>query len=231
MQQLQQQQHLLNMQRQGLLSLPPGPGQPTHPGQTLPPGNILTWSSESVRACLCLRPLLNSPFLFLAAFSLPFQFFALVLFRSCLCLCACCFPLSPSLSLILSLSPSLPSLPVVVVYGLAVRAQSSEEDELLPFAFFLEQTPGATVFIEMAMDDNSLKMALNWSIVGATRSGIVILSSKGLYDDLILHTEARLWMHNHVQMSSWLLFTFGYHGNEARDERPGRSHAGLPPDA
>lgn len=44
----------------------------------------------------------------------------------------------------------------------------------------------------MALDDNSLKMALNWSIVGATQSGIVILSSEGLYDDLILHTEARL---------------------------------------
>lgn len=40
MQQLQQQQHLLNMQRQGLLSLPgPAPGQAALPGQTLqPPG-------------------------------------------------------------------------------------------------------------------------------------------------------------------------------------------------
>ncbi len=26
-------------------------------------------------------------------------------------------------------------------------------------------------------------------------------------------------MHNHVQMSSWLLCTFGYHRSEARDER------------
>ncbi len=73
-----------------------------------------------------------------------------------------------------------------------MRAQSSEEEELMPFAFFLEQTPGATVFIEMALDNNSLKMALNWSIAGATRCGIVILSSKGLYDDSILHTEACL---------------------------------------
>uniref|UniRef100_A0A671T7U2 Forkhead box P2 n=1 Tax=Sinocyclocheilus anshuiensis TaxID=1608454 RepID=A0A671T7U2_9TELE len=34
------QQSLLNMQRQGLLSLPPGPGQPTLPGQTLPPAGL-----------------------------------------------------------------------------------------------------------------------------------------------------------------------------------------------
>ncbi len=173
------------------------------------------------------------PFFFSCCIFLAISLFSLVLFLSCLCLCACCFPLSPSLarSLSHSLSPSLPSLPVVVVYGLAVRAQSSEEEELMPFAFFLEQTPGATVFIEIALDNNSLKMALNWSIAGATRCGIVILSSKGLYDDSILHTEACLWMHNHVQMSSWLLCTFGYHRNETRDERPGRSRAGLPPDA
>ncbi len=108
------------------LSAPPGPGQPTHPGQTMPPGNILTWSSESVRACLCLRPLLNSPFLFLAAFSLPFQFFSLVLFRSCLCLCACCF-LSPPLSLSHTLSLSLPPL---LACCCCLRTRSASSDAL-----------------------------------------------------------------------------------------------------
>lgn len=54
MQQLQQQQHLLNMQRQGLLSLPgPAPGQAALPGQTLqPPGR---WRGGcAARKCFCL---------------------------------------------------------------------------------------------------------------------------------------------------------------------------------
>lgn len=66
MQQLQQQQHLLNMQRQGLLSLPgPAPGQAALPGQTLQPpgkggggaswGTSLVWtlSFYLISDCIC----------------------------------------------------------------------------------------------------------------------------------------------------------------------------------
>lgn len=57
MQQLQQQQHLLNMQRQGLLSLPgPAPGQAALPGQTLPPPGEATATVSTTNTMSDIRP-------------------------------------------------------------------------------------------------------------------------------------------------------------------------------
>lgn len=141
---------------------------------------------------------------------------------------------SPSLSL--SLSPSSPPCLLLLFTDSQCELRAQRKTSCCHL-LFLEQTPGATVFIEMAPDYNSLKMALNWSITVATWGRIVILSSKGLLSDLILQTEARLWMHYRAWMSScppsefWLLFTFGSSGNKARDEHQSQSRTGLPPDA
>lgn len=230
MQQLQQQQHLLNMQRQGLLSLPPGPGQPTLPGQNLPPGKPVSRDrrQQPEDACTCVS--VSSP----ASISVMLQFpssqlFCFFLF-SLMPVCVRLLFSSLSLSLSLYLTPP-PSPVVVVVYWLSAKRELRGRRAVA--ICFSWNKHLAQPFIEMPLDDNSSKMPLNWSITAAAQRGIVILSLKGLYHDTFLQTKACLWMHNHVQMSSCppgevcSVCTTGSHW----DECPTRSHAGLSPDA